>query len=134
MDPTYERRVPYWSFARLFLIVEIPVMSLVTTKDEATHDFGAHAPKTISITTFGGIQHCLDQVPTQIVALQPSRPLVKLFSDLDGDLFPCTVIRLSKDQPNKENLDAIGAEFALHDDVWTHTFMEGETSCGEIAI
>ena len=110
-------------------------MSLTVTKDEATHDFGVHAQNTTIVTTFGGIEYYLDQAPAQVITLQPSRPLVRLFSSLSGDLFPCTVINSSKDQLNKEDLDAISAKFALHDDVWTQAFLEGETRCRrEIAI
>ena len=110
-------------------------MSRTVTKDEATLGFGVHASSTTIITTLGGIKYYLDTAPTQVITLQPSRPLVRSFNALNGDLFPCTVINLSNDQLNKEDLDGISAEFALYDDVWTHAFLEGETSCrGTIAI
>ena len=110
-------------------------MSRTVIQDEATLGFGVHASSTTIIASFGGIKYYLDTAPAQVVALQPSRPLIGSFSALNGDLFPCTVINLSKDQLNKEDLDRIIAEFALYDDVWTHAFLEGETSCrGAIAI
>ncbi len=103
--------------------------------DEATHDFRVYAQNTTIIITFGGIEYYLDQASAQVITLQPSRPLVRLFSGLNGDLFPCTVINSSKDQLNKEDLDVISVKFALHDDVWTDAFLKGEFGCRcEIAI
>ena len=110
-------------------------MSCNVTHDEATLSFGVHESSTTVIASFGGIEYYLDTAPAQVVALQPSRPLVGSFSTHNGDLFPCTVISLSKDQLNKEDLDRVIAEFALCDDVWKHAFLGGETSCRDaIAI
>ena len=99
-------------------------MSPTATKE----DFGAHAQNTTIITNFGGVEYCVNQPPAQIITFQPSRPSLELFGGLNGDLFPCTVIDLSKDQLNKDDLDAISAKFTLCDDVWTQAFLEGQTS------
>ena len=103
-------------------------MPPIAAKDEATHDFGVHASSTTIVTNFGGIEYYLAQAAAQVITLQPSRPLIGLFSG-KGDLFPCTVINSSKNQLNRQDLEALSAKFALHDDVWTHAFLESKTSC-----
>ena len=116
------------SVAQPYVVVVNPVMPPIAAKDEATHDFGVHASSTTIVTTFGGIEYYLAQAAAQVITLQPSRPLIGLFSG-KGDLFPCTVINSSKNQLNRQDLEALSAKFALHDDVWTHAFLESETSC-----
>ena len=112
--------------AQPYFVVENPVMSRTGTKDKATHDFGVPASSTSIITTFAGIEYYLDVAPAQAITLRPPRPFARLFSGLNGYLLPCTVINSSKDQLNEEDLDTISTKFALHDDVWTRAFLEGE--------
>ena len=107
-------------------------MSTIVTQKEASHGFHTHGQNIVAIATFGGIEYYLDQTSAEIITFQPSRPSSGLFSGLNGDLFPCTVINWSKDHFNKEDLDAISAKFALHDDVWTQAFLQSETSWREI--
>lgn len=110
-------------------------MSNVVQKFQATHDFKSYEQSTTVFVTFGNIEYYLDQAPAEIITLQPSRSSDGLFSGLKGGLLPCTVIDWSKEQLDKEDLDAISAEFAIRDDVWTPVFLEGKNSCRhEIAI
>lgn len=95
---------------------------------QATHDGRAYGQCTTVVTTFGGIEYYIDQAPAQVITFQSPRSDGH-FSSLKGDLLPCTVIKWSEDQLDKEDLDATSAKFALHDDVWQPAFLEGETSC-----
>ena len=101
-------------------------MSPDTTEDGAIHGFGVPTQSTMIVNTIGGIEYCLDQAPTQVITIQRSSSSDRPLSGLKGDLYPCTVIDTSKEQLNKEDLDAISAKFALQDDVWTHAFLESE--------
>ena len=88
----------------------------------------AQGQRTTIIASFGGIKYYVDPAPVQVISFQPSRPSDGFFSSLNGDLRPCTVIDNSNDHLNKEDLDTITSNLALHDDVWTPAFLEGETS------
>ena len=103
-------------------------MSPMVTKEETFHAFWAHAQNTTIHTVFGGIEYYLDQAPAQVITPLSSSLSDGLFSGLNEDLFPCTVLNLRKDQLNRKDLDAISAKFALYDDVWTRAFLKGETS------
>ena len=89
----------------------------------------AHGQSTsIIIASFGGIQYYVDPTPAKLISFRPSRPSDGFFNSLNGDLGPCTVIDYSNDHLNKQNLDNIISNIALHDDVWTSAFTQGETS------
>ena len=88
----------------------------------------AQGQSTTIFASFGGIKHYVDPAPAQVISFRPSRPSDGFFSSLNGELYPCTVIDNSNDHLNNEDLDTITSNFALHDDVWTPAFLEGETS------
>ena len=88
----------------------------------------AYEPNFRIIATFGGIECYLDQSPAHVISFQPSCSSDENFSGLNGDLVPCTVFNGSTEEFNNEDLDAIAAELALHDDVWTPAFLKGEIS------
>ena len=101
-------------------------MSTITRRVQTTEKFRECEQSTTVVV--GEIEYYLHQVPAHVITFQPSRPLDGLFSGLKGDLRPCTVTDWSEDQLNKEDLDSISAKYALHDDVWTPAFLEGENS------
>lgn len=102
------------------------IMSKIVPSIQAAH---AHGQITTTITSFGGIDYCLDPAAAQVISFQPSRPSDGFFGSFKGDLRPCTVINQSKDYLDKEDLDAFTFDLAPHEDVWTPTFAEGKTSC-----
>ena len=91
-------------------------------------DSMAYEPKFRIIATFGGIEYYLDQSPTHTISLQASYSSDEVFSGFKGDPIPCTVFNGSKDDFNKEDLDAVSSKLAHHDDVWTPAFLQSETS------
>lgn len=93
---------------------------------QTTENFRFYEQSTTIV--IGEIEYYIDQAPAHVITFQPSRPLDGLSRGLKGDLRPCTVTDWSEDQLNKENLDSISAKFALHDDIWTPAFLEGENS------
>ena len=91
-------------------------------------DSMAYVPKFRIIATFGGIEYYLDQFPIHTISFQPPYSSDEIFNGLKEDLIPCTVFNGSKEEFNNEDLDAISAELALHDDVWTPAFLQSESS------
>ena len=115
-------------------VLNLKVRNIMSTSERSIQAAQAHGQGTTIITTFEGIEYCLDPAAAQVISFKPSRPSDGFFSSLNEDLRPCTVINYSKDQPNKKELNAIISKTALHDDVWTPAFLEGETNCShEIA-
>lgn len=104
-------------------------MSTVMQAVQETHDSKVYQQHTNTVITFGGIDYYLDQAPAHVISFQPSKPADRLSDGLQQNLLPCTAINWSKDQLDKEDLDAISAKFVLRDDVWTPAFLEGEASC-----
>ena len=103
-------------------------MSTIVPKIQATRESRAYGRINTVIVTFGDFEYYVDQSSAHVITVQPSRPLDGIFTGLKGDLLPCTVIDWAKEQLKKEDLNAISANFALRDDVWTPAFLESETS------
>lgn len=99
-------------------------MSTLVQAIQETHDSKVYQQRTTTVVTFGGIDYYLDQAPVHVISFQPSKPADRLSNGLQQNLLPCTVINWSKDQLDKEDLDAISASFVLRDDVWTPAFLE----------
>ena len=106
------------------------LISTTVPNIQAKHDSRlSHQTSTATIITVGEVEYYLHHAPAHVLSFHPSHPSRQLFLGLDQDLLPCTVIDWSKDQLNKDDLEALTANFALHDDVWTPAFLQGETRC-----
>ncbi len=123
---TLEPSVSLCHVTRPYFEMGNTIMPNIFTEGETAHNSGARAQITTTIATFGGIEYHVDQIAVHIINLQPHCRVVGLFHGLKRDLYPCTVINLSKGQIIQVELDAITTEFALRDDVWTQAFLEGE--------
>ena len=103
-------------------------MPINVPKLQTTNDSRLQGRSATIVLTFGDIEYCLDQSPAHIISFQPFPCSDELFNGHKGAVLPCTVIDFSKDQLSKEDFLAICTRFALRDDVWTPSFLAGETT------
>ena len=118
-----------------FPLVLLGEMSSFTPYIQATHGLQSHGKDSTVIKTFGEIDYHLDQAAAEVISFQPSRPSDGFFGSHNRDVLPCTVVNWSNEHFSKKDLDAITAKYALHDDVWTPAFLQGEANnCHEVGI
>ena len=72
----------------------------------------------------GGIQYYVHDTPAHLITTLRSAATVP--SDRQGDLVPCTIINWDKDHFESKDLEFISNNFALYDDVWNPSFLDGK--------
>lgn len=91
-------------------------------------EFAVDGERMMNFIAVGGIDCYLHQGPSHHLTSLPSQTQNSTGFNASRDLYPCSVINWSKGRFDKENLNAISAELAHHDDVWKPAFLEGEIS------